>query len=235
MSAAAIDDAPMTWHSLARRSPPPQRVLSECRCRAPHGAGLVGCAACRGGHPVQQHVPPQEQPPQQEGRGVVARRERLVLLLRARVHLRHAAEAPGLAGEGACCSLAARCAARLGLPRSSPLTRATSPQEPTPNTCVTVCGISSASGPACLQTLGVSCCASGCAAGRWAHAHRARAATDACTEACQRAVCLNTHQVCAPALCWTRCTLTVPRTTQVPAWNDQCLKRCTLECQRGRT
>ena len=41
------------------------------------------------------------------------------------------------------------------------------------------------------------------------------AAVDACTEACQRAVCTNTHQV--------------------PAWNDACLKRCTSECTRGRT
>ncbi|KAK3270046.1 hypothetical protein CYMTET_21530 [Cymbomonas tetramitiformis] len=38
---------------------------------------------------------------------------------------------------------------------------------------------------------------------------------DACNEACQRAVCVNMHQV--------------------PAWNDQCLKRCTQECIRGRT
>ena len=35
---------------------------------------------------------------------------------------------------------------------------------------------------------------------------------DACTEACQRAVCVNAYQV--------------------PSWNDQCLKSCTLECQR---
>ena len=41
------------------------------------------------------------------------------------------------------------------------------------------------------------------------------AATDACTEACQRGVCTNMHQV--------------------PAWNDACLKRCTTECTRGRT
>ena len=37
---------------------------------------------------------------------------------------------------------------------------------------------------------------------------------DSCTESCQRVVCMNMHQV--------------------PAWNDQCLKRCTTECQRGR-
>ncbi|KAK9795212.1 hypothetical protein WJX73_001275 [Symbiochloris irregularis] len=54
-------------------------------------------------------------------------------------------------------------------------------KDPTPNTCVTVCGTS---------------------------------ATDACTEACQRAVCTSLHQV--------------------PAWNDACLKRCTTECLRGR-
>lgn len=54
-------------------------------------------------------------------------------------------------------------------------------KDPTPNTCVTVCGIS---------------------------------ATDACEDACQRAVCGNMHQV--------------------PAWNDSCLKRCTSECLRGR-
>ena len=57
------------------------------------------------------------------------------------------------------------------------LTRAA--QEATPNTCVTVCGLSS---------------------------------IDACTEACQRAVCSGTHQV--------------------PAWNDACLKRCSTECVR---
>ncbi|KAK9817079.1 hypothetical protein WJX72_009216 [[Myrmecia] bisecta] len=54
-------------------------------------------------------------------------------------------------------------------------------KDPTPNTCVTVCGASE---------------------------------EDACTEACQRAVCTNTHQV--------------------PAWNDACLKRCQTECLRGR-
>eukprot|EP00884_Botryococcus_braunii_P014645 jgi/Botrbrau1/23181/Bobra.0041s0031.1 len=55
-------------------------------------------------------------------------------------------------------------------------------KDPTPNTCVTVCGTSG---------------------------------TDSCTEACQRAVCMNMHQV--------------------PAWNDACLKRCTAECMKGRT
>ncbi|PSC76408.1 hypothetical protein C2E20_0054 [Micractinium conductrix] len=38
---------------------------------------------------------------------------------------------------------------------------------------------------------------------------------DACTDACQRAVCTTVHQV--------------------PAWNEDCLKHCRLECQRGRT
>ena len=38
---------------------------------------------------------------------------------------------------------------------------------------------------------------------------------DACLEACQRSVCMNAHQV--------------------PAWNDQCLKRCASECAKGRT
>lgn len=38
---------------------------------------------------------------------------------------------------------------------------------------------------------------------------------DACTDACQRAVCTTMHQV--------------------PAWNDNCLSRCSNECQRGRT
>lgn len=38
---------------------------------------------------------------------------------------------------------------------------------------------------------------------------------DACTDACQRAVCATVHQV--------------------PAWNDNCLSRCSSECQRGRT
>jgi len=40
------------------------------------------------------------------------------------------------------------------------------------------------------------------------------AAVDACEDACQRAVCLNMHQV--------------------PAWNDTCLRKCTSECLRGR-
>jgi len=40
------------------------------------------------------------------------------------------------------------------------------------------------------------------------------AAHDACTDACQRAVCSIPHQV--------------------PAWNDSCLKRCTAECLKGR-
>ena len=39
--------------------------------------------------------------------------------------------------------------------------------------------------------------------------------TDACVDACQRSVCMTPHQV--------------------PAWNDQCLKRCTMECTKGRT
>ena len=38
---------------------------------------------------------------------------------------------------------------------------------------------------------------------------------DACTEACQRSVCSLPHTV--------------------PAWQDQCNKRCTQECLRGRT
>lgn len=38
---------------------------------------------------------------------------------------------------------------------------------------------------------------------------------DACTEACQRCVCSLPHTV--------------------PAWQDQCNKRCTQECLRGRT
>lgn len=54
-------------------------------------------------------------------------------------------------------------------------------KDPTPNNCVTVCGVSS---------------------------------NDACVEACQRAVCSEMHQV--------------------PDWNDQCLKRCTTECLKGR-
>lgn len=37
---------------------------------------------------------------------------------------------------------------------------------------------------------------------------------DACTDACQRAVCTNMHQV--------------------PAWNEACQKRCTAECLRGK-
>mmetsp|Transcript_11646 Transcript_11646/g.41930 ORF Transcript_11646/g.41930 Transcript_11646/m.41930 type:complete len:123 (+) Transcript_11646:83-451(+) len=55
-------------------------------------------------------------------------------------------------------------------------------KDPTPNTCVTVCGSSG---------------------------------IDACTEACQRSVCSAPHSV--------------------PSWNDQCNKRCTQECLRGRT
>jgi len=55
-------------------------------------------------------------------------------------------------------------------------------KDPTPHSCVTVCGVSR---------------------------------IDSCTESCQRVVCMNMHQV--------------------PAWNDQCLKRCTMECQKGRT
>ena len=52
----------------------------------------------------------------------------------------------------------------------------------TPNTCVTVCGVSP---------------------------------LDACTEACQQAVCTSMHQV--------------------PAWNEACISRCSTECQkRGR-
>ena len=42
----------------------------------------------------------------------------------------------------------------------------------------------------------------------------AYAGVDACEDACQRAVCLNMHQV--------------------PAWNDACLRKCTSECVRGR-
>lgn len=54
-------------------------------------------------------------------------------------------------------------------------------KDPTPNNCITVCGLSSG---------------------------------DACVEACQRAVCSQLHQV--------------------PDWNDQCLKRCSTECLKGR-
>ena len=56
-------------------------------------------------------------------------------------------------------------------------------KDATPNSCVTVCGVSS---------------------------------NDACIEACQRAVCSQVNH-------------------QVPDWNDQCLKRCTTECLKGRT
>ena len=48
-----------------------------------------------------------------------------------------------------------------------------------------------------------------------AEARHCCAAQDACTEACQQAVCTDVHQV--------------------PAWNDACLKRCTAECMRGRS
>ena len=67
-------------------------------------------------------------------------------------------------------------------------------QEPTPNTCVTVCGVSSASARRAYKPF-----ASAAASPGGAHARRARTATDACTEACQRAVCLNTHQARAAA------------------------------------
>ncbi|GMH43903.1 hypothetical protein BSKO_11837 [Bryopsis sp. KO-2023] len=40
-------------------------------------------------------------------------------------------------------------------------------------------------------------------------------AGDACSDACQRAVCANMHQV--------------------PAWNEACTTRCTNECMKGRT
>lgn len=39
-------------------------------------------------------------------------------------------------------------------------------------------------------------------------------ATDACTEACQKTVCKNMHDI--------------------PAWNTSCLKQCTAECLRNR-
>jgi hypothetical protein len=39
-------------------------------------------------------------------------------------------------------------------------------------------------------------------------------AGDACTEACQHAVCASMHQV--------------------PAWNEACVTRCSAECRRGR-
>ena len=106
-------------------------------------------------------------------------------------------------------------------PTSPPVARLS--QDPTPSTCVTVCGVSGA-----LQGQG---CGEG---GQWANAtppaaaqHAATPATppphpppklvadDSCAEACQRAVCANMHQV--------------------PAWNDACLKRCATECARGRT
>lgn len=96
-------------------------------------------------------------------------------------------------------------------------------KDPTPNTCVTVCGISGQSflpfGPcatagslhANLQSIPQPC-------GDWANgqchmrsvwltwALFRHAATDSCEDACQRAVCANMHQV--------------------PAWNQSCLKRC---------
>lgn len=53
-------------------------------------------------------------------------------------------------------------------------------KDPTPGTCVTVCGAARA---------------------------------DACSEACQRAVCANLHQV--------------------PAWNDACMRRCESECLKA--
>eukprot|EP00955_Chlamydomonas_euryale_P113626 366228-Chlamydomonas_euryale.AAC.18 len=42
-----------------------------------------------------------------------------------------------------------------------------------------------------------------------------RAAVDACTEACLQTVCVNRHHV--------------------PAWNENCLKRCKAECLKGRS
>mmetsp|Transcript_11569 Transcript_11569/g.42317 ORF Transcript_11569/g.42317 Transcript_11569/m.42317 type:complete len:121 (+) Transcript_11569:307-669(+) len=38
---------------------------------------------------------------------------------------------------------------------------------------------------------------------------------DSCTEACQRTLCFGDHQV--------------------PAWNEECMKKCTQECLKGRS
>lgn len=106
-------------------------------------------------------------------------------------------------------------------------------KEPTRDTCVTVCGVSGA----CLQQpqhpvllsppmqLHASQTAAPVTAsqppGMCSHTNVRlllpavlTAAHDACTDACQRAVCSIPHQV--------------------PAWNDSCIKRCTAECLKGR-
>jgi hypothetical protein len=142
-------------------------------------------------------------------------------------------------------------------------------QEPTPNTCVTVCGVSSACKAPCAARH------FGCRLHRLAHAGRqfvhsagfpcrlfalTRRAPRAyrCSHGCMHrgvpARGVPEHApgtvasplveppaggslraaAAADAALTPDVTLSPP-CAQVPAWNDACLKRCTLECHRGRT
>lgn len=102
---------------------PAPAVRPACRVRAGQlrrdGAAVVGGTAAGPVCAAARRVPPQRQPAQQEGRGGGARRQWAVLLVRACVHLRHAAEAPGDAGEGA---------ARASCPRRAGADRAAAPR-----------------------------------------------------------------------------------------------------------
>ncbi len=106
-------------------------------CRVCYGAKLVGGHAGGAvGIPPARRAPPQRRTPRQKGRRGGARRQRAVVLLRACVHLGRAPEAAWQLGKGT-------------LTRPADLsprfdTSARAAQEPTPNTCVTVCGTSGA-------------------------------------------------------------------------------------------
>eukprot|EP00890_Picochlorum_soloecismus_P005480 jgi/Picsp_1/5933/NSC_03290-R1_pinus taeda anonymous locus 0_7150_01 genomic sequence len=101
-------------------------------------------------------------------------------------------------------------------------------KDATPNTCVTVCGVSGMDWsvftnmcPCPLELerrhvmMNAMIIALDDVVGSYAPLLAMLAALDSCTEACQQTVCTSMHQV--------------------PAWNEACITRCSTECQRGRT
>lgn len=194
----------------------------ECVCV--HAASPPAC--CVALHPPTTTCTPTTAPQCQRGR-----LEPAALRVRAGVHLPSPDTAAGRECKGGWCGgaqhrasrslVAAACARPLRHHRGRPAadgcllncacTGAPVPQEPTPNTCVTVCGTSGE----CVHAAALPPHTSPlpCSSDPPMRAlHGVRAALDACTDACQRTACANTHHV--------------------PAWNETCMQRCTQECMK---
>lgn len=119
------------------------------------------------------------------------------------------------------------------------------PQDPTRNSCITVCGTSRAGGHACQLSAAPAAGAAGPGAARqqrlglaaWSHSCVAPTAPESPTPRCTPRppplpppLPLPAHDACVEAC--QRSVCSIPH--QVPAWNEACLKRCTAECMKGR-